>query len=405
MAGNKLTFNYNRIVLHLWSDFFSYLEPITYSIYTSIEKLPNSWDDVAHNNIFLQTHYLKVLEESAPPNMQCFYIGIFEEEALIGVALAQYLDLNKLESFGERDKCFKTYIRNFIFKNFASHALFLGNNMITGQNGYTFSKEIDSQTISKILVDCANEITLYFQKKNIKIHIVSFKDFYNKCANEFKKCSFSEMYEFKTQPNMIFELKPEWKSNEDYFDALSKKYRDQYKRAHKKLEGIVTRELQYNDIILQEKRINELYHHVAKNAPFNTFFLAVNHFSSFKKECGNRFVLVGYYLDEILVGFHTLLLNGKTLETYFLGYDEQIQKEKMLYLNMLYNMTKFGIENQFQKIIFGRTALEIKSSIGAEPIIMSGFIYHKNKWINKYFDKIFPKLEPTLSWLQRHPFK
>lgn len=385
--------------------FFSYLEPITYSIYNSVTQLPNSWDNVTHDNIFLQTHYLKALEDSTPTNMQCFYIGIFEKELLIGVALAQYLDLNKLESFGERDKCFKTYIRNFIFKNFASHALFLGNNMITGQNGYTFNKEIALETIAKILVDCANAITLFFKKKNINVHIVSFKDFYEKCAKEFKQFSFSEMYEFKTQPNMIFELKPKWKTNEDYMNALSKKYRDQYKRAHKKSEGIITRELQLDDIILQEKRINELYHHVAKNAPFNTFFLAKNHFSSFKKECGNRFILVGYYLDEILVGFHTLLLNGKTLETYFLGYDEHIQKEKMLYLNMLYNMTKFGIENQFEQIIFGRTALEIKSSIGAEPILMSGFIYHKNKLINKYFDKIFPKLEPTLSWQQRHPFK
>ena len=381
------------------------MEPITYSIYTTVAKLPDSWDKVAHDNVFLQTHYLKVLQESAPTNMQCFYIGIFEKELLIGVALAQYLDLNKLESFGERDKCFKTYIRNFVFKNFASHALFLGNNMITGQNGYTFNKEIDSDTISKILIDCANEITLYFKKKSIKIHIVSFKDFYKKCANEFKQFSFSEMYEFKTQPNMIFELHSEWKTKEDYIGALSKKYRDQYKRAQKKSEGITSRELQLGDILLQEKRIYELYHNVAKNAPFNTFFLPKNHFSSFKKECGNRFILVGYYLDEILVGFHTLLLNGKTLETYFLGYDEQIQKEKMLYLNMLYNMTKFGIENQFQKIIFGRTALEIKSSIGAEPIIMSGFIYHNNNLINKYFDKIFPKLEPTLSWQQRHPFK
>jgi hypothetical protein len=77
----------------------------------------------------------------------------------------------------------------------------------------------------------------------------------------------------------------------------------------------------------------------------------------------------------------------------------------MLYLNMLYNMTKFGIENQFEKILFGRTALEIKSSIGAAPILMSGFIYHNNKFINRFIDKIFPKLEPPLVWQQRHPFK
>jgi predicted N-acyltransferase len=200
-------------------------------------------------------------------------------------------------------------------------------------------------------------------------------------------------------------LQNQWKTNTEYIEALTKKYRDQYKRAHKKFEGIETRELSLDEIILKENRIYELYFHVAKNAPFNTFFLAKNHFTSFKRQCGTKFILVGYYLKNELVGFHTLLVNGKTLETYFLGYDEQIQKEKMLYLNMLYNMTQFGIENQFKKIIFGRTALEIKSSIGAKPVIMSGFIYHTNKWINRILPKIFPNLEPSLVWQQRHPFK
>ena len=385
--------------------FFSLLETITYTIYSSISQLPSFWDEVADDNAFLQTPYLKVLEESAPTNMQCFYIGVFEKGELIGVALAQYLNLNKLESFGERDKCFKTYARNFVFRNFGSHALFLGNNMITGQNGYVFNKDIDSKTIGELLYKCATEITLHFKKQNIKIHIVSFKDFYQDCVAELKESVFSEMYEFNTQPNMIFELDTNWKTNDDYVAAFSKKYRDQYKRAHKKFEGIETKELSLDDILSQEERIYELYYHVAKNAPFNTFFLAKNHFSSFKKHCGDRFVLVGYYLNEVLIGFHTLLLNGNTLETYFLGYDEQIQREKMLYLNMLYNMTKFGIENQFKKIIFGRTALEIKSSIGAEPVVMLGFIYHNTKLINTYFDKIFPRLEPSISWQQRHPFK
>lgn len=381
------------------------MKTTTYQIYSSIIELPKLWDEVAHKNVFLQIPYLKVLEESAPPNMQCFYVGIFEKETLIGVALAQYLNLNKLESFGERDKCLKSFIRNFVFKNFASHALFVGNNMITGQNGYTFNKNIDGITIAEILSNCAEEITRYFKKKGIKIHIVSFKDFYQESATELKKSSFSLLYEFNTQPNMIFELKNQWKNNSDYIEALTKKYRDQYKRAHNKFKGIETRKLSLEEIISQESRIYELYFHVAKNAPFNTFFLAKNHFSSFKKQCGPKFILVGYYLQNELVGFHTLLLNGSVLETYFLGYDEQIQKEKMLYLNMLYNMNEFGIENQFKKIIFGRTALEIKSSIGAKPVVMSGFIYHTNKWINKILPKIFPNLEPTLVWQQRHPFK
>ena len=378
---------------------------VTYKIYNSIAALPSLWDTVAQSNVFLQTPYLSVLERSAPVNMECFYIGIFEGSELIGVSLAQYLDLNKLESFGERVKCFKTAIRNFIFKNFASHTLFLGNNMITGQNGYVFSKEIDFECISEILLQSADEITEYFKQKGIKIHLVSFKDFYENCSVELKKYRFKETYEFNTQPNMIFYLDQNWKSTEDYINALSKKYRDQYKRAHKKFDDILVKNLSFEEVLLYENTIYDLYHYVAKNAPFNTFFLVKNHFSTLKGQCGNRFQIFGYFLNEKVVGFHTLLLNDETLETYFLGYDETIQKENMLYLNMLYNMTEYGIEKGFKRIIFGRTALEIKSSIGAKPVNMSGFIFHNNKLINKFMEKIFKQLEPELNWQQRHPFK
>lgn len=389
----------------MWGDFIFTLDKISFKIYNSVKDLPVLWDVVAQSNVFLQTPYLTVLEKSAPVNMECFYIGIFENSELIGVSLAQYLDLNKLESFGERDKSFKIAIRNFIFKNFASHTLFLGNNMITGQNGYVFSKEIDFNHISEILLQSADEITLYFKKKGISIHLVSFKDFYDHCSVELKKYRFSNIYEFNTQPNMIFYLDKNWKSLDDYVVALSKKYRDQFKRARKKFDGIEVRNLSYEEVLQYEEKIYDLYYYVAKNAPFNTFFLSKNHFSTLKGQCGNRFQIFGYFLNDKLVGFHTLLLNDETLETYFLGYNDHIQKENMLYLNMLYNMTEYGIENGFKRIIFGRTALEIKSSIGATPVHMSGFIYHNNKLINRFIGKIFKNLEPELNWQQRHPFK
>ena len=389
----------------MWGDFIFTLDKISFKIYNSVKELPLLWDTVAQSNIFLQTPYLTVLEQSAPVNMKCFYIGIFENSELIGVSLSQYLDLNKLESFGERDKTFKIAIRNFIFKNFASHTLFLGNNMITGQNGYVFSKEIDFNHISEILLQSADEITQYFKKKGISIHLVSFKDFYHHCSLELKKYRFSNMYEFNTQPNMIFYLDKNWKSLDDYVAALSKKYRDQFKRARKKIDGIQVKNLSYEEVLQNEEKIYDLYYYVAKNAPFNTFFLSKNHFSTLKGQCGNRFQIFGYFLNDELVGFHTLLLNDETLETYFLGYNDHIQKENMLYLNMLYNMTEYGIQNGFKRIIFGRTALEIKSSIGATPVQMSGFIYHNNKLINRFIGKIFKNLEPELNWQQRHPFK
>ncbi len=384
---------------------FYALEKITIKIFDTINDLPENWNAVAAENHFLQIPYLKVLELSAPTNMQCFYIGYYENFKLIGVSLAQYLDLNKLESFGERDNCFKTYIRNFIFRNFASHTLFIGNNMITGQNSFTFNKEVSFEDVSRVLMQSSQELVKYFKQKGIKIHLVSFKDFYQDCATAFKNHAFAKVYEFNTQPNMVFELPSNWLTAEDYYNSFSKKYRDQYKRAHKKFDGILVKELEIDEVVFHESRINELYHHVAKNAPFNTFFLAENHFSTFKRQCGNGFRIFGYFLNDKLIGFHSVLLNDTVLETYFLGYDDQVQKENMLYLNMLYNMTEFGITHQFKKIIFGRTALEIKSSIGATPVMMSGFIYHRMPLVNKFLGKIFKNLEPETVWHQRHPFK
>jgi len=163
--------------------------------------------------------------------------------------------------------------------------------------------------------------------------------------------------------------------------------------------------LHLDDIIHYEDTIYDLYIHVAKNAPFNTFFLAKNHFRVFKEILKDKFLFYGYFMDEKLIGFNTLIKNGSTIDTYFLGYDDTIQKEKMLYLNMLYDMIAFSINKGFKKIVFARTALEIKSSVGAKPQNMYGFIEHSNKLLNKNMPRIFQYLEPESRWRERNPFK
>jgi hypothetical protein len=77
----------------------------------------------------------------------------------------------------------------------------------------------------------------------------------------------------------------------------------------------------------------------------------------------------------------------------------------MLYLNMLYDMVTYSINKKFKKVVFARTALEIKSSIGATPLKMYGLMQHSNKLINKKLDRMFDLLEPKTEWQQRHPFK
>jgi predicted N-acyltransferase len=379
--------------------------PYTFKIYDSTSNIPKNWDDLAKENIFLRKSYLEILEASSPKNMTCNYIGLFEEDKLVGIIVSQFLDLNQLDSFGDRDKCLKKTIRNFIFKNFSSYVLLIGNNMLTGQNAFSFSKEIEKKSANKSLLLIANQLKEDLKKKGKKVHITTFKDFYDDDISNFNAVDYNDYFKFSTQPNMIFKINENWNSDQDYFNALSKKYRDQFKRARKKADGIEKRKMHLEDIVKFEKEIYDLYYYVAKNAPFNTFFLRSNHFKIFKEKLKDNFLFYGYFIDEKLVGFNTLIKNGSTMDTYFLGYDEKIQREKMLYLNMLYDMIGYSINKGFKEIVFARTALEIKSSVGAKPEKMFGYIKHSNSFVNKYMSKIFPYLEPETIWQERNPFK
>lgn len=378
---------------------------ISFKIYDTTKQLPSDWNDLSQENIFLSTDYLTVLALSAPENMTCHFIGFFENQKLVGIAIAQFLDINKLASFGERDQCIKTYVRNFIFKRFCSHVLFIGNNMLTGQNACAFKPEVNTIEALQSLKNAASQLQTEYQKKGVKIHLVTFKDFDVSAVSDFNLAGFQNHYQFSTQPNMVFDIPKNWHSEQDYIGALTKKYRDQYKRTRKKSLGIAKRKMHLEDIIAYENTIYDLYFHVAKNAPFNTFFLAKNHFRVFKEVMKDKFLFYGYFIDEKLIGFNTLIKNGNAMDTYFLGYDESIQREKMLYLNMLYDMIAYSINKGFKKIIFARTALEIKSSVGAQPQKMYGFIQHNNTIIDKNMARIFGYLEPEVIWHERNPFE
>lgn len=378
---------------------------LSFKLFTATSELPKNWDSLTTANIFLSKSYLKILETAAPDNMSCHFIGLFREEKLIGIALSQFLDLSRVNSYGERDNCAKTSIRKFIFKNFSSKVLIIGNNMLTGQNAYEFDSGLPYSDGLVLLKKAAIEIERKLRKKGTNTHITVFKDFKKEDLHYFRLREFDEFYQFSTQPNMVFTIRDNWKNEADYINALNKKYRDQYKRARKKSEGLTKKKLSLEEIQKQEKTIYDLYYCVAKNAPFNTFYLPENHFSSFKKHLKDNFLFYGYFEGEKMIGFNTLIKNGGAVDTYFLGYDDNCQKEKMLYLNMLYDMICFSINKGFRQIIFARTALEIKSSVGAVPEKMYGFIKHHNSFINLFISRIFGYLEPELAWKERNPFK
>ena len=196
-----------------------------------------------------------------------------------------------------------------------------------------------------------------------------------------------------------------WHTFDDYKTNLTKKYRQRLNSARKKASVIVKKELTLQDIEIHKHRLFELYKNVSDNAKINTFLLPKGHFYSLKQQLGTDFKVFGYFLNDILIGFYTLIINKSVLETYFLGYDSTHQYTYQLYLNMLYDMAEFGINNQLNSVVYARTAMEIKSSVGAKPIAMSMYMKHTNVILNSVLQLLFKTMNPTQDWEERHPFK
>ena len=335
--------------------------------------------------------------------MQCHFIGLFSDGTLCGVALAQYINLSRVNTFVTEVKRFS--LKDYFFKKFSSHIIVIGNNTLTGQNAYLLTAAITKTQALHLFGQALQELKTIYRKQCIYINLLAVKDFNRTELPDFKAAGFKGYYQFCTQPNMIFNIQQNWEDIEDYLASLNTKYRTQYNRARKKADGVDKRKLTLQDIQSNRERIHHLYSTVAQNASFNTFHLPKNHFEIFKQQLQDNFLFYGYFIDNELVGFSTLIKNNTDIDTYFLGYDDTVQKEKMLYLNMLYDMVAYAIKKKFSHVIFARSAMEIKSSVGAKPEQVYGVIKHTNTAVNLFMGRLFSYFDPKVEWKERSPFK
>jgi hypothetical protein len=359
--------------------------------------------------VFLQSYYLQASEEASPNNIQWFYIGVFKDDILVGIAITQRVQLYLKDMFRDtKVSCIKPFFKDLVSKVLKGNILVVGNLTHTGQHGLFFNEESISQSqFFEIIFSALSDIKESIKKnQNRTIRAIMLKDYFKDDKIHDAKEVFNsvKLHQVFVQPNMVLSVRKEWIKFEDYIAALNKKYRDRYKRARKKRNSIKPIELLIDDIKNQSSELHKLYMNVSNNAKFNTFLLPENHFYSLKLELKENFKVYGYYLKDTLVGFYTLILNNNALETYFLGYDEDHQYQNQLYLNMLYDMLQFGIENSFKTIVYARTAMEIKSSVGAEAKPMVVYLKHTNSFLNAILKQIFKLMNPSQDWEERHPF-
>jgi len=390
------------------------LEHTRIKFHTSVAGVSDEWDAfVPEHHLFLRTPYLRTLETAPPEGMRFCYLSFTIDNEPIGIAACQIQYFKGDETFNEKEEeepCFfegvSRHFKNFVARNIGFHTLVCGSLLLTGEHGFYFHPNVKSELVTKLLLKGLDMASAEMNKQGVHISLTLLKDFFEQTQTGIAPVlTNKKFFEFNVQPNMILTLPSEWQNFDDYLGAMSSKYRVRVKRAFKKGKNIVRKEMSIDDIESHKQHIFNLYKNISKNAGFNTFTFTPDYFPELKRQLNDRLKLIGCYLDDQLVGFYTAIWNGVELDAHFLGFDYEVNRNTQLYLNMLYDMIGIGLDYRADQIIFSRTALEIKSSVGAEPYEMYCYLRHRNPISNRFVKNFVDYLTPKEEWKQRHPFK
>lgn len=383
-------------------------------IFNGIESVRHIWDSlILPENIFLSSAYLQVLEDAGPENLSYHYSILYDEDQPVGAIYCQTLPFHAAGSLNLNEPTHRVTGHKVLGRRFVKtlahqvrfRALICGNVLVTGEHGYRFLRNRSKKEEADILAEALDCIRENCESEGEQVDVTLVKDFFTPHFLTTKSCFLKAAYhELSVQPNMIMEIPGDWTSVEDYLLAMKSKYRVRTRRARKFADRLERLELFQDQLTEHRDHMHFLYNEIADGADFNLFKLHKDYLVALKQAFPTEFRVFGYFKEGKLLGFSSTMRNGPEIEAHFLGYRQEVNREYQLYHNMLLDIVEQAINNRSERIVFARTALEIKSSVGARPEEMHCYIKHKSKVTNAFFPLIFGLLNPDSSWQQRHPF-
>ena len=152
-----------------------------------------------------------------------------------------------------------------------------------------------------------------------------------------------------------------------YLAGMRTKARTKVKRIMTLSQNIAFESLDAPAIRAQAEELHALYLKVYGRAAFRLGCLQPEDLALLKEEMGERFQVWVARLEGQTIGFHCGMCDGREVEAYFVGFEGGHNKSHALYQRMLVEFIQWGIQEGCASVNLGRTALDIKASLGAEP--------------------------------------
>lgn len=390
-------------------------EQFSFTLFDKAESINTvEWEAITERNtVFLEPDYLKIVERGQHTKLMCRYVIVYQKKKPCGIIYFQVSDF-KASVFGElldqqvdaiksrRLNLFEKYIdsnkEEILLRLFTC-----GNNLVSGEYGYLFDKKIKQNAAHEILLKITDLVSKE-EKLKRTISAILIKDFH--APLEPKELFSDEKYsEFFVEPNLVVNIPPQVNSVNEYIELFSKKYRNRAKAVFKSFAGVETKYLDLNGIKTNEKQIFALYSEIFEKAKFKLIKLPSDYFSSVKSVFNENFTVKAFYYEGKMVAFaSSFLMPDGSLEAHYIGLDYDLNSQLCIYQNILYSMLHEAITNKRHIVNLGRTAAEIKTTVGAKPENLICYIKPQNT-LSKIVQKPFISFLQPSEWIPRNPFK
>jgi hypothetical protein len=351
--------------------------------YDQLHSVPKTdWESLLNTeDLTLSYDYLRDLttKETA---QKSFYVLFTQAQTTIGVAyftIASFSGprvIDLIESSSPSGSKLLKWARVGT-KPIHANILCCGGSSTAEHYGFRFHESVTYQEGALALEMAAEQILKTLYASNDSIGAVFFHG--SPYAEYLGKRSYTC---FEAEPNLKLSLDESWQHFEDYLSALSSKYRVKAKRADRKSEDLVITPLNYQQFQANKHDLNELYKQVVDRAEFALTDTGFDSISSLMNIYETQVKLYRYQLNGQTVGFRVSVFSARTLYAYLVGFDYRFNRTYSIYPRMLNDYLREGISAGMSVVHFGRTAAEIKSTLGATPTATQVYLKHTQNIIN-----------------------
>jgi hypothetical protein len=278
----------------------------------------------------------------------------------------------------------------------APRVVVIGQLLTSGNYAHDGLRELPSDEVAELVTALGK----YLLARNAGVSAILLKDLWPEDHPVAASLQARQYLPLPSEPVFRLDLRP-FTSYPDYLAALTSKYRVRYRRARAKAEGLTVRPLPLAEVDRRLDRLYALYQLTRVTADVNLTELT----PSYLRWLGEIGCVKGYFDAERLIGFTSLLPNGPVWQAHFLGMEAAYKTSHHLYHNMLYDLLADSLTGGADELDLGRTAPEIKSSLGACPFFYGNLVFARSPVLRWILPAFVPAFFRQPEWQPRHPFR